>query len=438
MNSFYNSAPVILKAESHDEASARETAIQHLQSEIDFSLTQGSRVAFMLLDIKDFFRINASIGYEAGDELLLNIKSTLSSALKKANHIARIGNNTFCIIIPGIKSPALLELAANKIRQKLAGASDLSNNPLRLSCYIAASASNENTRSAEAMFLETEWSLLNAKREGSQSLALTEKNRGKKTSAIITECLEGAIDNDELFFMFQPKVNLSTMKVDSAEALMRWRSDLSKKISMEEFFSFAERSGLMNKLSDWAIRSVLQEKQIMDQVLTTPISVAINLSTTDLYNDSLTYTINNCLEIWGINPSQLTLEITEGVILQDQQKAFRTLNALRDKGIRISLDDFGTGYSSLAYFKSIPADELKIDKSFVMDICNNDDDAMIIELIVKLAKKFNFKIVAEGVETEEALNKLINMGCDYAQGYYFSAPQYQKDFLTWVNAFNSR
>lgn len=435
MTFLYNDDAVVLTAGSGDEASARENAIACLSEEIAFANESNTHIGFVLIDLKNFHRINASLGYDAGDELLLNVVKVLEKGIKKASYVSRIANNTFCLVIPQLKSSALLQLASNRIRTELASVKDLQGNAAGLEAYIAASFYTKNNMLPPQMFMETERVLIAAKRNDCDEIQLVDLKKPLPSTIVISEHLEKAIDNNELSFVFQPKVNLKTMQADCAEVLMRWHSEALGFVDTERFFAVAEQAGMMRNLTQWAIKNGLREKSSMDESIGR-VSVAINLSTTDLYDDELIYTLDNGIEIWGIEPTDITLEITEGVILQDQQRAFATLKKIRDKGVRISLDDFGTGYSSLAYFKSIPADELKIDKSFILDMQNNVDDEMIVELIIKLAKRFNFKVVAEGVESEVALNKLIDMGCDYAQGYYFSKPKVISEFMGWMLDFN--
>lgn len=439
MTFFSDSPGVELVASGEDTASARAELLEHLQAAMDFCLQQDSMAALILIDIKEFYKVNQECGYEVGDELLLSIKKTLLDGFKKASHIGKISSNTFCFVIPELKSPALLKLAANKLKTTLEGVQDLNNNPMLLECYSSASIFDGfkgNQKTAESLLMDAETELRSAKKRNCLEIQIADAEKKRATGSIIYESLAKAIDQEELYVVYQPKVNLSTMQVDAAEALMRWKGDKIGQFTMEEFFAVAEQAGMMSNISEWLIRNALREKAAMNE-LGGQFSLSINLSANDLFDAALLRDLDNALEIWSVKSEEITLELTEGVIMNDQKAAFEILNRLRDKGFRVSLDDFGTGYSSLSYLRSLPVDEIKIDKSFVLEMDANRDDAEIVEVILVLAKKFNFSVVAEGIENKQTLDKLVQMGCDYAQGYYFSKPVVRDEFLNWMARFNS-
>lgn len=418
-------------------ASVRDRLIDALSCDIHVCGADSLLVAFFLVDIKDFHDINENFGFDFGDEVLLIIQKRLAKELKKASMVARLSGNTFGVIIPDLKSEPFLELAANKIRKIIEEPLQHSNHHISMECHLGVSVYPTSEMKPEKLLIQAENSLKQAKAILSKKLFIPnlDDEDGFSISDIERNLVKGLRDN-ELEFYYQPKVNLKTGKADSAETLIRWNSSKLGFVYPDQFIPIAEKSNLIRQITDWGIKTAFREKVLIDEA-TPNFSLSVNLSTKDLYDNDLIFLIDSVSEIWDINLEKIVLEITEGSILKNQTVAFEQLKKLKERGIKISLDDFGTGYSSLAYFKSIPADELKIDKSFVSSLCHDSDDASIVELIINLAKKFNLSVVAEGIEDKETLDQLIDMGCDYAQGYYFSRPLPTEKFIEWVKNFNN-
>lgn len=414
--------------------SIRDQFLGCLSNDIKKAAKQKETVALLLVDIKQLGQLNAKFGFDYVDELLLHAQGSLVAGLKKSSLIGRLGDNTFCIVLPAMKSPALLTLAADKVRRVLASLA-IGGEVVNVGCHIGAAVCQDGNASAEQMLTLADSSLRAAKTEQSQQLILPDFEKSKVDAQWEMErALSAALDNNDLQFHYQPKISLADMQPTSAEALMRWDSKDLGPVSPDHFIAVAEKTDLIGRMSAWALKAVAREKSIMDREIT-PVSLAINLSANDIFDENLLDWIDDALGLWRINPEEITLEITEGVILKNPDEAFEKMQAIRDRGIRISIDDFGTGYSSLAYFKSIPADELKIDKSFIIEMHKNKHDKAIVELIIALAKKFGLQVVAEGVETREAMLWLRSKGCDYAQGYYFTPPLPSAEFTKWVKDF---
>jgi len=418
-------------------AELREQILAAISSEIDNGAASGTLVAVLLVDIRHFHEVNTRFDYRSGDKVLLKIQDLFTTQLKKARIVERLGGNTFCLLVPELKSAALLELAANKIRSVLANSVQLNGNGVPLSCHLGMAIYPDSEMTAEKLLQQAEVSLRYAKSSLSGTVHIPRLKGEENVSVSELESqLDKAIEKQELEFFYQPKINLDTGRADSAEALVRWNSPSLGFMPPDKFIPVAEQSSLIRKLTDWGIKTACREKVAFQEV-SPDFSLSINLSARDLYDEDLVHVIDTAREIWSINPESLVFEITEGVILENQAVASAQLKKLKDRGIRISLDDFGTGYSSLSYFKKIPADELKIDKSFVFSLFESADDVSIVELIISLAKKFGLSVVAEGIEDEKTLAKLVSMGCNYAQGYYFSRPLPLIDCVEWIKAHNS-
>ncbi len=244
--------------------------------------------------------------------------------------------------------------------------------------------------------------------------------------------LRQAIENDELVLHFQPKISLHTHSIIGVEALVRWNHPKHGFMPPDDFISMAERTGLIKPLSIWVLNHALgQAEKWHSQNL--KLSIAINLSPTTFLDTELPNLIIGMLSLYDIPADFVIFEITESSMIKDPDLAMEIMNRLTDKGIKISIDDFGTGYSSLAYLKNLPASEVKIDKSFVTDMLKNNNDTVIVKSIIDLGHNLSLNVVAEGVEDKETAVRLKALGCDVLQGYYFSKPLSNNNFLNWLS-----
>ena len=414
-----------------DRRLGRDRFLDALTADTQIALAQSEKLAILLVDLRKFLGVNLSYGYESGDEVLLLVPGILRAAIKKASIIERLGDNCFGIVIPAIPSPALLPIAAEKIRQKLSEPMQVGEHRIALGCHLASVVFPDDGLGSEDLLLAAERYLVDAKSRIYCDIAIPTLNQsvGRERWKIETH-LQEAVDGGELELFYQPKIDLHSRLPTCAEALMRWNSKEFGFVPPDSFISVAEESSLINRITDWAIKTAARERS---DLLNHggELSIAVNVSASDVYDRNLIIGLESVLGIWGLDPEQLTLEITESVIMDNPDLALKHLALIRDLGIKISMDDFGTGYSSLAYFKTLPVDEIKIDKSFVLNMREESDDAVLVETIITLAHKFNLTVVAEGVENLATLKQLIAMGCDYAQGYYFSPPLPLEKFANW-------
>ena len=248
--------------------------------------------------------------------------------------------------------------------------------------------------------------------------------------------LEIAIYENQFELYFQPKIDLNKMQVCGAEALIRWNHPTQGMISPNDFIMVAETSGQIQAITEWVIKSAFKHLERILKI-NPQFTLSINISANNLNSTELGILIEDTLSIWSIPEGNIIVEVTESTIMTDSILSLHQLEKIRALGVGISIDDFGTGYSSLSYFKKIPATELKIDKSFVDNLLANPDDRHIVSLIIFLAKRFNLKVVAEGIETKEVLDEICSLKCDYAQGFYFSKPLCFSEFIEWVANFKS-
>jgi EAL domain-containing protein (putative c-di-GMP-specific phosphodiesterase class I) len=243
--------------------------------------------------------------------------------------------------------------------------------------------------------------------------------------------LRAAIERDELILHYQPKVSLRTGRCDRVEALVRWQHPLRGLIPPDDFIPLAEQTGLIKPLTQWVIRAALRQcRAWQDSGL--DISVGVNLSMRNLHDPDLVDQISHLLEVTGVRPAFLKLEVTESALMTDPQRALGSLARLRAIGVEIAIDDFGTGHASLSYLKQMPVEEIKLDRSFVRDMCTDKNDYTIVRSTIELAHDLGLRVIAEGVEDQETWDLLVKLGCDLAQGYHMSRPLPAAELRTWL------
>ncbi len=271
-----------------------------------------------------------------------------------------------------------------------------------------------------------------AKRRGlGYTLYTPEEDQYSPARLALTHQLRHAIEQDELRLYFQPVVSFATGRLTHVEALVRWQHPEHGMLPPDQFVPLAEQIGLINALSAWVIDAALRQCAVWRQA-NQPVSVSINLSARNLHDPQLPQAIVRLLEKHGVPPEQLTIELTESMIMGEPARALETLSQLNQMGVGLSIDDYGTGYSSLAYLKRLPMHELKIDKSFVLDMVADENDAVIVRSTIDLGHNLGLQVVAEGVENREIWERLATLGCDQAQGYYLARPMPAEDLAGWM------
>jgi EAL domain-containing protein (putative c-di-GMP-specific phosphodiesterase class I) len=281
------------------------------------------------------------------------------------------------------------------------------------------------------LLARAEASLSQAKLGSAQRIedVLTEDSDGP-VQIRLEQSLAEALQDNAFELYFQPKIELATGRVLSAEALLRWQTPEGEFVAPELIVQWAESSGRSYDLTKWVVHRAL--RQMREWQGSMDISVAVNVPANLAGERDLPALLHDAIAIWGVKPDRVVVEITESAIIEDKQSGFDNLLKLREMGVTLSIDDFGTGYSSLSYFKHIPAAELKIDKSFVDSMLVDAQDMELVKIIIHIAHQFGLRVVAEGVEDRQSLDKLRELGCDYAQGYYISRPLPREDFEAWI------
>jgi EAL domain-containing protein (putative c-di-GMP-specific phosphodiesterase class I) len=352
--------------------------------------------------------------------------------IRPGDYFARLGERKFAFVLSNLRNEGHALLAANKILRTGAepvGAGGQHAN-FRLSVGIAMYPAH--ARTPEALMQCAESALLEAWKTQQATVVYTDRKADELAAGWDLETqLANALEHGDLVLNYQPKLSLPKLEVAGVEALMRWNRPDAGNVPPEIFIDVAEMTGQIDPLTRFAFHRALRQLGEWPKNVG-PVGVAVNVTPSIICNPELVDVIKGAAELCSVGLERLTVEVTENALMVDRERSHRVLTELRELGVRVSIDDFGTGYSSLTYLKQIPADELKIDKSFVINMLADKADCSIVEQIVALGHSFGLKVVAEGVESAEAAAKLTAMGCDYAQGFHYAKPLPPKEFPAWV------
>ena len=397
-------------------------------------LEEGQRgVAIILLDLDRFKHINDVLGYGFGDRVLSAVGQRLTT-LAEAEHclVARIGGGEFALMVAGGNANAALAMA-QKIAQALQPPVALDGQAVDISAGMGVACWPDHAQQADELLGHAEVAMYAAKRKsvGVMVYEPTLDSGSAQTLSLLSE-LRQAIDTNQLRLFLQPKIGLADNTVVAAEALVRWQHPERGMVQPYQFIPFAEQTGFIRYLTLWMFEEAARQWHAL-QPAGGQLRIAINLSTRDLMDLEFPARVDAILVRHGVPRSGFCLEITESAIMDDPQRAQNTLEELARSGFKLSIDDFGTGYSSLAYLKSLPVNELKIDKSFVMGMEKDESDAKIVRSTIDLAHNLGLTVVAEGVENAHIYQLLAELQCDEAQGYYMSKPMLSTEFRGWCD-----
>ena len=394
-----------------------ERMAQYMRS----AASSGHKLALCLIDLERFKNINDSLGRLVGDALLRQVAEWLTNNTGDANLLARIDADHFAMVLPEIREEANLMLLIEKMAQAF------QEHPFRLNdsvFRIAAKAGialfPDDGDNADTLFKNAEAALKKTK-VGGRYLFYTQKMTEAVAGKLALENqLRQAIDNEEFALYYQPKVNLASGKVTSAEALIRWNDPRTGLVLPGKFIPILEETGLINEVGCWALHKAIADNLRWRRAGLPAIRVAVNVSALQLHRHGFIAELEQAVAIDAHAAEGLELEITESMIMEDIKHNIASLEAIRSMGISIAIDDFGTGFSSLSYLSKLPVDTLKIDRSFVIEMTAGSEGLALVTTIISLAHALKLKVVAEGVETEEQSHLLRLLGCDEMQGFLFS------------------
>ena len=385
-------------------------------------------VALLLLDLDRFKEVNNTFGHHHGDLLLQQVTERLCGLLRAGDTVARLGGDEFAVLLPGDDQKGAA-VTASKIGAALDAPFVLGASSAHIGTSIGIAVSPTHGTEATTLLRRADVAMyVSKRRRHNHTLYAPEQDAALPERLALIAELREAVARDELVLYYQPKVSPAA-GVRGVEALVRWRHPRRGLLSPDQFIPLAEETGLIASLTQWVLQAALRQCRAWQAK---GLQVAINLSMSNLHDPSLPETIAQSLRAHGLPPASLRIEITEGTLMADAERAQDVLAALEQLGVGISVDDYGTGYSSLAYLKRLPVDELKIDMSFVRHMRDDEIDAAIVASTIGLGHSLGLSVVAEGVENQDAWETLVTLGCDAAQGYHLSRPLPADQLERWL------
>jgi len=383
-----------------------------------------TRFAVMVVDLDRFKSINDSLGHLAGDAMLKEVARRLAVVLRKADTLARLGGDEFVLILNEIPRAQDVESTATRVLADIGTPVKLDDLELHTSTSIGISIYPDDGADAETLLQHADAAMYHAKKSGRNTYQFfaPAMNAFARERLQLENGLRRALSRREFVVHYQPKVDVRSGGIDSAEALVRWRHPTRGLTMPMDFIPLAEETGLIIPIGEWVLREACRQAFAWQAAGLRPLRVAVNLSAQQFKQKNLVDVVCAALTGARLEPHYLELELTESAVMDDPERSIDILRRLSELGVRISVDDFGTGYSSLSYLRRLPLDKLKIDSAFIREVATSRDDAAIVRAIVSLAHNLHLKVIAEGVETPDQLTFLRDLGCDQYQGYHYSAP----------------
>jgi diguanylate cyclase (GGDEF)-like protein/PAS domain S-box-containing protein len=391
-----------------------------------------TRAAVMVMDLDGFKAINDSLGHAAGDDLLVELGRRLKSALRTSDLVARLGGDEFGVLLPQESAPGDVRRAVERMQAAIELPIPVQGLELSLEASIGVALYPDDGKDVETLLGCADSAMYHAKAEKS-GWAFYDSSRVRPDTGRLTLMgeLRQALDRGELVLYYQPKAVLADGEVNSVEALLRWNHPVRGLVAPDDFIPQAQQTGLIKPLTLYVIDAALRQcRAWQDDGLR--LAIAVNLSARNLVDADLPTQVAGLLERWSVDPLLLEFEITESAMLIDPPLTKLILEQLSAMGIRLSIDDFGTGYSSLAALKRLPVNEIKVDRSFVMNMAEDDDDATIVRSTIELGRNLGLDVVAEGVESQQVWDRLKDFGCTTAQGYYLSRAVPAHELQAWL------
>ncbi|PHN65098.1 putative bifunctional diguanylate cyclase/phosphodiesterase [Pseudomonas viridiflava] len=395
---------------------------------------QQHRVAVLCVGLDDFKGINEQFSYQAGDQLLVALADRLRNHSGRLGALARLGGDQFALVQADIEEPYEAAELAQNVLDELEAPFMVDGHSIRLRATIGITLFPEDGDSPEKLLQKAEQTMTLAKARSRNRYQFyiasvdTEMRRRRELEKDLRE----ALPRNQLYMVYQPQISYRDNQIVGVEALIRWQHPEHGLVPPDVFIPLAEQNGTIIALGEWVLDQACRQLREWHDQGFTDLRMAVNLSTVQLHHAELPRVVNNLLQIYRLPPRSLELEVTETGLMEDITTAAQHLLSLRRSGALIAIDDFGTGYSSLSYLKSLPLDKIKIDKSFVQDLIDDDDDATIVRAIIQLGKSLGMQVIAEGVETVEQEAYVISEGCHEGQGYFYSKPLPARELLAFL------
>jgi len=400
------------------------------QDRLDHSLLHARReghvVGLLTVDLDRFAVINENYGHDIGDQVLKLFAKRLSKIVRRTDTVARLNGNNFAVLLENVGTESVITEFVEKLCIDFIEPYSVGDHEIFCSISVGVETAKNADYDASKLLHRSELALRQAKHDGRNDYQFFKAKNypPDMIRASLESSLYRALERNELSLQYQPQIRLSTKEFIGTEVLLRWDHETLGSIPPAVFIPVLEETGLINKVGEWVLTSACYQHQqwVESGILSEEATLAVNLSPRQFRQRDLADRILQVLEATKMNPYNLTIEITEGVLMDNLKKSVDTLGQLREIGVSVAIDDFGTGYSSLAYLKNLPIDYLKIDRIFVKDIVSERSDAAIANSIIALARNLDLEVIAEGVEDQNVIDILQSFGCDQYQGYFFSRP----------------
>ncbi|WP_339436040.1 MULTISPECIES: EAL domain-containing protein [unclassified Pseudomonas] len=411
---------------------------QKLQEQLDKILIDAGRrqrrVAVLCVGLDDFKSVNEQFTYQAGDKLLLALADRLRAHSGRLGTLARLGGDQFALVQADIEQPYEAAELAQSILDDLEADFVLDHEQIRLRATIGITLFPEDGDSTEKLLQKAEQTMTLAKTRSRNryQFYIASVDSEMRRRRELEKDLRDALSRNQFYLVYQPQISYRDHRVVGVEALLRWQHPEHGLVPPDLFIPLAEQNGTIIPIGEWVLDQACRQLREWHDLGFTDLRMAVNLSTVQLHHTELPRVVNNLMQIYRLPPRSLELEVTETGLMEDISTAAQHLLSLRRSGALIAIDDFGTGYSSLSYLKSLPLDKIKIDKSFVQDLLDDDDDATIVRAIIQLGKSLGMQVIAEGVETAEQEAYIISEGCHEGQGYHYSKPLQARELAAFL------
>ena len=385
---------------------------------------RNTKIALLFVDLDRFKTINDSLGHSVGDLVLQEVADRLKKCTREQDTVARLGGDEFLIVLTDVKDIPDVAIAAERFMDAMTSSFIAQGQSLSVGCSIGISICPDHGTDTETLIKHADSAMYSAKDNGRNSYMFftADMNMQATERLRLENALRGAIDNNELFLVYQPQGDTFSGQINGLEALVRWQHPELGLVLPDRFIRIAETSGLILRIGDWVLKTACRQARAWQARGLPPVPVAVNVSAVQFRHESFCEHVQSVLQETGLAPKYLELELTESSLLANADLTLSVLARLQNMGVTLAIDDFGTGYSSLSYLKRFPVSKLKIDRSFIRDLGVNQEDAAITTAIISMAKSLNLRVVAEGVENEEQMAFLRARECGGIQGYYFSRP----------------
>jgi diguanylate cyclase (GGDEF)-like protein len=392
----------------------------------------GSGVAVLLMDLDRFKEVNDTLGHHCGDLMLKELARRLSMVVRPADTVARLGGDEFALLLPSVTQPDAGVALAERIALALDDPFVIDGLPLEAEASIGIALYPDHGEDVETLLQRADVAMYMAKETRTHYAVYdAEVDNYRPERLVLVAELRRAIENRELVLHYQPKATLADGEVRGVEALVRWQHPERGLVPPDVFIPVAEHTGLIRPLTFFVVEEALQQcARWREQGF--ELTVAVNVAMRNILDEEFPNELERMLDRYRLHPSVLELELTETSVLADPPRAKEILQRLRDTGVSLAVDDFGTGYASLAYLSELPVDEIKIDRSFVMAMDREEQHARIVRSTIDLGRNLCLSVVAEGVESAEVWNRLAELGCDSAQGYFLARPLPPNELTAWL------